>query len=393
MFSRLRSTGISFKEDRAAPFVFKNSVYMKMRIPRILSFLRNMFLYLVLRRKIPACIIRLLSIGHKKSEIEIIKNQTIKTAVGVEVTPFKYAAPGCLCISVDFEMAWGARVFEPRLAEAYGKLSRDNLRLIIEAFEEYDIPVTWAIVGRLFLDECYNETKTGSGHSNICNNRINRLFYPHLWALKPHAFYKKHQLWHAKDLIELILRSRVKHEIGTHSFSHISFQSCDRRQALAELLQCRQLMRDYGIPMKSMVFPQNLIGFLELLPRVGIIAFRGGDKGRIQYPISPIDGLWDIHGSMQLAGRAREQCLVDAFADLTLSAIKNRAVMHLWFHLFDVDRKMVKETLRPILSKAAALRREGALWIATMEEIANYCELRKSCSVGVAADIRKNILK
>ena len=68
-----------------------------------------------------------------------------------------------LLISADFELAWAWRysksVANPlQLALDKAELERENLPKIIELCEKYNVPITWATVGHLFLERCKIKT-------------------------------------------------------------------------------------------------------------------------------------------------------------------------------------------------------------------------------------------
>jgi len=67
-----------------------------------------------------------------------------------------------ILITADFELAWGLQhikeLTDPRAyAESIGEQGRKNLPILLSLFEEYRIPVNWAIVGHLFLETCMRE--------------------------------------------------------------------------------------------------------------------------------------------------------------------------------------------------------------------------------------------
>jgi len=129
-------------------------------------------------------------------------------------------------ISSDFELAWASRYtksspFPLQKAKDNARVERENLPKIIALCEQFNIPVTWLTVGHLFLQSC---TKI----DGISHPELPRL--PHFenewWRFEgkdwfeydPGTDYRKDPLWYCPDLIELILQSKVKHEIGCHTF-------------------------------------------------------------------------------------------------------------------------------------------------------------------------------
>ena len=72
--------------------------------------------------------------------------------------PFK----GGIVISADFELAWAWR-YAKQFKDSYSiglkmaQQTRQNFPFFIKMFEDYNIPITWATVGHLFLEKCKNE--------------------------------------------------------------------------------------------------------------------------------------------------------------------------------------------------------------------------------------------
>jgi len=317
----------------------------------------------------------------KKTDRCLVKKVPRREFCGIEVTPFKYGAAGAFCVSIDLELSWGKRFTKGScFAPVFSSISRRNFQYVLAALEKYSIPATWAIVGHLFLVNCEKDPVTKFAHPEMPRPSFHKNRH---WEYTKGDWYQHDPCnslhnapeWYAADLVSKILCSSIRHEVGTHSFSHIDFSNCDKDLAYAELLKCKEIMRSYNLTPRSLVFPGNLEGQFEVLPKVGIIAFRGPNQdSKLQYPDRLENGLWAIPGSMQLTGRGIEKKLVSKAIRLIDSAIENNAVFHLWFHVHEVDKRMVEKALLPIFDYAKRARNRGVLWIATMEEIANYCE-------------------
>ena len=186
-----------------------------------------------------------------------------------EFSPGKRAA---IVISADLELAWAWRYDrqdpqQPNLAIRMAHQTRDNMPKLLELFDRYEIPVTWAIVGHLFLDGC--ELENGKAHSGMLRPPY---FENEFWRYRSGDWYEHDPCssaeqapeWYAPDLIRDILSAKVKHEIACHTFSHIdcSDKNCSPELMDAELAECRRLAQEWGIDLKSFVFPGNLTGNL-----------------------------------------------------------------------------------------------------------------------------------
>src|SRR5205814_2919167 len=76
------------------------------------------------------------------------------------------------------------------------------------------------------------------------------------YACDPCSDVRTSPAWYAPDLIQQILDARVRHEIGTHSFSHINFpaQYASSDLVSRELAECAAVMRPFRVQPRSLVF-------------------------------------------------------------------------------------------------------------------------------------------
>jgi hypothetical protein len=190
-------------------------------------------------------------------------------------------------------------------------------------------------------------------------------------------------------LIEQIAASPVAHELGTHSFSHISFPTefASRELVTRELEECVRVMRPFGAKPRSLVFPRNLSEFAYLpeLAAAGIVAVRPREKEanvRLSYPERTGTGVYKIYESMNLRIAKRYDYL-EKVKIFVQKAMSRSAVYSLWFHPSD-PAEWFDPQLRQILAYLDGERRTGRLWIATLQQLAAYCEAREQMSVRVA---------
>ena len=188
---------------------------------------------------------------------------------------------------------------------------RSCIDTLLNLFEKYNIPATWAVVGHLFLDYC--ECEDGIPHKNMPR------FKENWYSSDPCTDIQRNPLYYGKDIVEKILSNRIEHEIGYHSFSHVIFSECSREVAEAEIKMGNKLAKDFGIALKSFVFPENKIGHIDVLKENGFKIYRGENlthgnmnqnliirkfNGGIDKMIAPptepkwMDGIWEIPSSM-----------------------------------------------------------------------------------------------
>lgn len=234
-----------------------------------------------------------------------------------------------------------------------GKESEKAIDSLLKLFEVYNIPATWAIVGCLFIE------------------------YPSTM----------------KRILEKIVGSGVKHEIGYHSFLHINFSERSRRYAEAEIKEGLKLAKQLGVAFRSFVFPNNAIGHIDVLRENGFIIYRGQNIMRgstnqsllirvlnkvinqlISQPVEPKwrEGIWEVPCSMPFSNPV-------IFPSFTLlprakigikKAIRLKEVFDTYSHPSDlaIDPSLIKK-LDTLLAFVAKKRDEGKLQTLTMGEL------------------------
>jgi len=254
----------------------------------------------------------------------------------------------------------------------------------VDTLDDLDVPITWATVGHLFLEECA-----------LCNGR------PHPGMPRPprEVFWKgdwyKHDpcsnvgrdpLWYAPDLIDLICSARAGHEIGTHSFSHIDYSPGNSttelvRRELEESLRC---MEPFGLSARSHVFPFNRMGpeHLSVLGAGGVTAVRWRDpRLRLSYPVRSEGGVYRLTESLNL--RRPRFCRYAELAETLLShADRRHAAFHVWFHPSD-QRELLENELVSVLRLLRDRRDSGQTWLTTMGALSAYCEAREKTEISV----------
>ncbi len=250
---------------------------------------------------------------------------------------------GIFCISIDTELLWGRK--DLNYSKFISKTLKENeiIKKLLEIFKKYDIPSTWAIVGKLY-----------EGND---------------------------PLWSGKNIIRMI-KQNSNQEIASHSYSHEIFTQISRNEAEKEIKD--------NIA-KSFVFPRNEIAYLDILKKYGFKAFRGKDKTNLEllipripptYKIKNESGLINIPGSMYfVSARGVKKYIPNNLRYFKCKlgiekAISEKEIFHLWFHPIDFADKtnsLFKE-LEYILKYADQKRKEGKLEIKNMHQIVKSLE-------------------
>ena len=278
---------------------------------------------------------------------------------------------GGVVISADFELGWAFRYSKTNPnPEKMAKQTRDNFSFLLKTIDEYNIPITWATVGHLFLEKCSkgdHDWMRRIPHFDDHWKFTSGDWYDH----DPYSNYKKSPYWYAPDLIEKILKSKVNHEIGCHTFSHIDFsdKNCPPDVAEDEIKACIEAAKPFGIEFKSIVFPGGTYGNIEILKKYGFKVYRRNLREKLSYPYKDNEGMIVTH-STQMIGISNPSWNADyyifRYKKMIDKAIKTGTICHLWFHPSDIS---LRKILPEILLYAKKLNDKNRLWIGKMEEL------------------------
>lgn len=280
-------------------------------------------------------------------------------------------------LSLDTELAWG-RLSKDK-AVPLGEdptAGRDAIEFVVETFEKYDIPVTWAVVGHLLLDAC---------------SRGSHYRADYVDEIDPYSNRETDPLYYASDVVELIKSSSVGHEIAGHSFSHPRFSELDRAQARQELKTMVETFENAGIELDSMVHPYIDHDHLDLLSEFGISAISGGQpygNYTLREGIVPLlkrdpsmlsAPLADPYTSEEVVILPRSRNLRDERwgwlnPHRVKSAIESNGdgVLHLTFHPHNVVYDyFLKKTLPRVAKILDKYRTDGMVEIVTLGEFAD----------------------
>ena len=290
-------------------------------------------------------------------------------------------------ISLDTELIWGYVRYPldgvvSLLSEDKSK-GRRSIDILLKLFEKYNIPATWATVGHLFLDHC--DAENGTLHRDMPR------FKDDWYSSDPGTNIQQDPLYYGKDFLEKILSSKIAHEIGYHTFSHVPFSECSREVAKAEIAKSVEIGREWGITFKSFVFPEHKVGHLDILGDYGFKIYRGscvGDRPANQSrlaraqafalskivapPTEPVlrDGIWEIRASMYFYDPLFPTLTLRAKMGLR-QAMRQSKVFHVYLHPENLlMQPSLANRLDDFLAFVAKCRDSGNLRVATMGELA-----------------------
>jgi peptidoglycan/xylan/chitin deacetylase (PgdA/CDA1 family) len=206
-----------------------------------------------------------------------------------------------------------------------GRIDEVAFPLFFEIFNNFEIPVTFAIRGQL----------------TAVNNSI----------------------------LDSLLKSTVEHDIGAHGYSHREFTNLSRKEAENELNLISEGMKKIGIIPRSFVFPRGSVAHLDLLERYGYKCYRGiGEFMNDCMYIEKQGRLYNVHTSLYINQSTRYMFL-KKILDL---AIAKKLPFHIWFHLwnFGETKELIHRTTNkvfcPLLDYAKKKEKSGLLDVETM---------------------------
>jgi hypothetical protein len=297
-------------------------------------------------------------------------------------------------ISIDTELIWGV-LHHPddaayRAMNSNPDKTRDVFNRLLEIFDRYDTPVTWAIVGHMFLDKC-------EGHNHLPSPE------PGWYSKDPGGNLNSYPLFYGRDIIENILSRKSIHEVAYHSFSHPDFTHCSREVAEAEIKEGVKIADDLGIKLDSFVFPKNGIVHIDLLIKYGFKIYRGKNlqKWDVNQPLlqkkinglvdkfitTPVDGvwrngIWELPSSMSLFETQVPFTLPIRLSNGIGKSIKRGKIFNIYFHPFDfLIQPSLDKYLEKLLKNISVERQHDNIHIMTMREIASYLDRNKSISL------------
>lgn len=297
-------------------------------------------------------------------------------------------------VSIDVEMSWGL-IHRPDRSYDFPD-EREQMCRLLDVFDRYDVPATWAFVGHLLLEEC--DRCDGVAHPEL--TRPDYEWFEGDWlAADPCSSATEDPAWYAPDLMRAVDERPAGHEIGSHSFTHLiaGDPGCSEAAFRSDLRRCRLEAERHGAPLRSFIYPRNQYGHEHVLAEEGFTSYRGprpderAGASRVERRVRGLaetvvptrrsavlpvaeHGVWNLPATyLHAVGDPRRYSVKLTQATRRLrQAVANRSLFHLWFHPHNVQHETDKwfDGLDRVLSQAASLRAEGKLDTLTMAQVA-----------------------
>ncbi len=282
-------------------------------------------------------------------------------------------------ISFDLELGWGS--IENNLWRVREKKGvYENFRPIIDhllaRLDELEVPVTWATVGAL------TQQPKDRDFSHLPDNYRKQIELA-LSAANSDSFF-------GADVIEKIASSKIRHQIGCHSYSHLRFNHDNINASTIDrdITLNKSALADYNDNPTSFVFPQNIEGYVEVLIEHGFKTVRLNpfknqnnklkqilDRNLSRPPASTIKFINEkLIGKTESIffnpGNNRSKLttltLLRSKAGLN-NCVKNNTTFHVWNHPFNfAENPRLLNAFVKFLEHACELRNKGKLAVRLM---------------------------
>lgn len=299
---------------------------------------------------------------------------------------------GRFILSLDCEGKWGVA---DRLGAVHhrglGDASlRQAYRSVVALLDEFDIQASFAFVG-LFGES--------AGSFRRLRPLVEQLADRGGDYLRPALNDMDHgsgEGWHGDWAVETAGAAKAQHEIALHGISHFPWDRMDDAFVAQEMALYRELEGPVGRSL-TMVFPRNRVAYADLLPSIGIKAYRLAPKrrSRLQSLVSEFNILeraeqdpagsdahpapipaghfvnWQ-HGLRRLVPKAVSE---RRFANVLASAEATGGVCHFWLHPENIaSAPATLDLLRGMVRQVARARDAGRCIVQTQID---YCRQRK----------------
>lgn len=304
-------------------------------------------------------------------------------------------------ISIEVELGWGRHFLEN---PNYGSIISDDraietskLQSLLELCDDLEIPITFDVVGHLLLDNCDGEHKGP--------------YDPEWFSSDPETSIDDDPLFYAPDLIKMINSSSTRHEIATHTFSHVLFDQVEEDIADHEFQLVKDVYDNFGLPTpSSLVAPLHKRPPFQVLQLHDIETIRSPDRNieRGNWPVQSLNVVqrpnvirnpklkngvlhsyctpWPSLTSAMLPTGQRQVDPPLNWIPITIrkylhkkklhralqNTINKQSHLHLWTHLYNMANEPQWDVIRGFLQTLANHKQETALQICPMKNLKQH---------------------
>ncbi len=194
-------------------------------------------------------------------------------------------------ISIDLEGGVGLSHASPQLFKKRQSQwnSSGTAVALYSLFRKYSLPVTWAICGHLFLDNCEGD------HGFVEND-----WYGDWFTYDPKTAATENPDWYMPEFVEMLKKDNSA-EIAYHSFGHFNYLHASDQTILRDLSLADTIRKQFRIPLQTLVYPYNAVSHIEESLQYGFRFFRGY-IGQYYLPVTVDFGSFTFYGTSMFLG-------------------------------------------------------------------------------------------
>jgi peptidoglycan/xylan/chitin deacetylase (PgdA/CDA1 family) len=302
-------------------------------------------------------------------------------------------------LSLELELAWGQHDKGGSKIYSSDRSAEEHyLEKLLEACDQYDVPITFDVVGHLLLESC-NGTHDGMHDDNW-------------FAADPGTDADSDPLFYWPELPTLLNRRAVDHELATHTFSHVLCDEIDEQTLIWELKRCFETHQKAGLNRpETIVTPRHRPISYDALQDVEIDGIRTLKRhprestfdrykqratfwtlnrghpayeptcrnGIVELYTTPYPSLTAVHlpnGQLsplwpfQRVPRHIRQRIQQRYLNNAIeTAIETNSNVHLWTHLYNLSNDAQWACIEPFLKRLGEAQKNGAVDVLTMADL------------------------
>ena len=266
-------------------------------------------------------------------------------------------------LTIDFELAWsrarrGNGMISNEESLERSRRARMILPVLLELSEKYQVPITFAVVAHLALNDC-------SGHDKP--PQFNPFWVRDDWyGIDPLSSLSSNKDYYGADLIKMIKDSNISHEIVSHSFYHVDLGDSETTKEIAEfeIRQSAKILKEHNTELSTFIFPNNHPAYLDIIKDCGFSNYRVRENKAIKRDTL---GLFQFPLGMWLSPKSFSQ--KDLIKLINIGISRNQLI-NFWCHLFEFDSvSQFRSYFQPVFAHIESCQKTGKIETLTVRDI------------------------